>query len=175
MCSDGLCQEVRLPKLNDYFKVPSCEEWGGWIIQFTLKPRKRMRRKLTDLKRLEPILVVPFANSFLLHVAKNNPALPLPLIKSNHFYKQMPKANQNILEVLKCWFTSCSSHKGNKGLEIKTVFTVLSKMGKEIMATQMCLDKLHLQVWVYAWLPCYCMGVNFYQHQGQSCCWTPPG
>lgn len=113
---------------------------------------------------------------FLLpHVAKNNPALPLPLIKSNHFYKQIPKANQNILEVLKCWFTSCSSHKGNKGLEIKTVFTVLSKMGKEIMATQMCLDKLCLQFWVYAWLPCYCMGVNFCQHEGQSCCWTPAG
>lgn len=122
------------------------------------------REWTTKLQRSEPVPVVPLANSFLPQAVKNNATLPLPLTNSNHFYKQILRANKNILEVLKCWFTSCSGHKGNKGLEIKTVFTVLSKMGKGIMATQIFLDKLCLQLWVYAWLPRCFTGVNFCQY-----------
>lgn len=63
------------------------------------------RKWTTKLQRLEPVPVVPLANSFLPQAVKNNAALPLPLTNSNHFYKQILRANKNILEVLKCWFS----------------------------------------------------------------------
>lgn len=136
-----------LPEPNNSFKVTRLQEikWCWFIpVQCNNVLWNQEGEWATDLQRLESISVVPFANSFPMQ-QKITQLFHSPLIKSDHFYKQIPKANQNILEVLKCWFTSCSSHKGNKGLEIKTVFMVLSKMGKEIMATQTCLDKLCFQ------------------------------
>lgn len=94
LCRGDSCQGVRLPGLNTCCKVARLWEIKQcWIIspQCNNVFWNQERDWTTKLERLEPIPIVPLANSFFPQAAKNNPAFPLPLTNSNHFYKQIPK------------------------------------------------------------------------------------